>query len=32
MRIGGIDPGTLPAEEVLVLPRGEKTLSFALVA
>ncbi len=28
MRIGGIDPGALPAEEVLVLPRGEESIVF----
>ena len=28
MRIGGIDPKTLPVEEVLVLPRGDQKLVF----
>ncbi len=28
MKIGGIDPTTLPVEEVLVLPRGDQTLVF----
>jgi hypothetical protein len=28
MKIGGIDPTTLPVEEVLVLPRGERQLVF----
>lgn len=28
MIIGGIDPGTLSAEEVLVLPRGEESIVF----
>ena len=28
MRIGGIDPGTLPAEEILALPRGEEQIVF----
>ena len=28
MKIAGIDPGTLPAEEVLVLPRGEEQIVF----
>ena len=28
MRIGEIDPATLPAEEVLVLPRGEEQIVF----
>lgn len=26
MRIGGIDPATLPSEEVLVLPRGDQQI------
>lgn len=28
MKIGGIDPKTLPAETVLVLPRGEEVIVF----
>ena len=28
MKIGGIDPETLPIEEVLVLPRGDQRLVF----
>jgi len=28
MKIGGIDPTTLPSEEILVLPRGEKQIVF----
>jgi hypothetical protein len=28
MKIGGIDPKTLPTEEVLVLPRGDQALIF----
>lgn len=28
MRIGGIDPKDLPAEEVLVIPRGEQQIVF----
>ena len=28
MKIGGIDPSTLPAEEVLVLPRGDQSIVF----
>lgn len=28
MKIGGIDPSTLPNEEVLVLPRGKETIVF----
>jgi len=28
MRIGGIDPRTLPNEEVLVLPRGDQQIVF----
>ncbi len=28
MKIGGIDPKTLPNEEVLVLPRGDKAIIF----
>jgi len=28
MKIGGIDPSTLPVEEVLVLPRGDQNLIF----
>jgi len=28
MKIGGIDPKTLPTEEVLVLPRGDQRLVF----
>ncbi len=28
MRIGGIDPKTLPCEEVLVLPRGDERIVF----
>jgi hypothetical protein len=28
MRIGGIDPNTLPKEEFLVLPRGEEMIVF----
>ena len=28
MKIGGIDPKTLPTEEVLVLPRGDKAIIF----
>jgi len=28
MKIGGIDPATLPNEEILVIPRGEKEVVF----
>jgi hypothetical protein len=28
MKIGGVDPRTLPTEEVLVLPRGDQRLVF----
>ncbi len=28
MKIGGIDPRTLPTEEVLVIPRGEEIIVF----
>jgi hypothetical protein len=28
MKIGGIDPRTIPNEEVLVLPRGESVIVF----
>jgi hypothetical protein len=28
MKIGGVDPKTLPTEEILVLPRGEKQIVF----
>lgn len=28
MKIGGVDPRTLPVEEVLVLPRGDKCIVF----
>jgi hypothetical protein len=28
MKIGGVDPRTLPAEEVLVLPRGDQQIIF----
>ena len=28
MKIGGVDPTTLPAEEILVLPRGESEIVF----
>jgi len=28
MKIGGVDPRTLPAEEVLVLPRGDQRIIF----
>ena len=28
MKIGGIDPKTLPNEEILVLPRGDKSIVF----
>lgn len=28
MKIGGVDPTTLPCEEVLVLPRGNKQIVF----
>ena len=28
MKIGGIDPKTLPTEEVLVLPRGDQAIIF----
>lgn len=28
MKIGGIDPSTLPNEEILVLPRGNKNIVF----
>jgi len=32
MKIGGLDPTTLPVEEVLVLPRGELQLVFRRIA
>ena len=28
MKIAGIDPGSLPAEDILVLPRGEENIVF----
>ncbi len=28
MRIGGVDPTTLPCEEILVLPRGDQQIVF----
>ena len=28
MKIGGIDPSTLPSEQLLVIPRGEKQIVF----
>lgn len=28
MRIGGVDPKSLPVEEILVLPRGDKEIVF----
>lgn len=31
MKIGGIDPSTLPAEEVLVLPRGDNSIVFRAI-
>lgn len=31
MRIGGIDPKTLPTEEILVLPRGDQQLVFRAI-
>jgi hypothetical protein len=31
MKIGGVDPKTLPKEEILVLPRGDKTIVFRAV-
>jgi hypothetical protein len=31
MKIAGVDPKTLPTEEVLVLPRGDKTVVFRAV-
>ena len=31
MKIGGVDPKTLPKEEVLVLPRGDQAIVFRAV-
>jgi hypothetical protein len=31
MKIGGVDPKTLPKEEILVLPRGEQEIVFRAV-
>lgn len=31
MKIGGVDPSTLSTEEILVLPRGEKSVIFRAV-
>ena len=31
MKIGGVDPRTLPVEEVLVIPRGDQTVVFHAV-
>lgn len=28
MKIGGVDPRTLPAEEILILPRGDQRIVF----